>query len=136
MPPIATPLAPRKPYGSFYDIRIVAGIITKLSTPSTRATAKKDKSGSQGASSNKGTLTDSNNDIMPNESIILCEGFPGSTGTNFDDSWPMFSVRRANEAVTFLGGCLNSGRLLRYCNLQIFRIQAGQTSFEQNRCLA
>ena len=53
---------------------------------------RKDKSGSHESISNKGTLTDSNTDVMPNESIILCKGFLGSTGTDFDDSWAMFST--------------------------------------------
>ena len=33
-----------------------------------------------------GTLTYSNTDVMPNEFIILSEGFLGSIDTDFDDS--------------------------------------------------
>ena len=62
---------------------------------------RKDKSGSHGASSNKGTLTYSNTDVMPNESIFLCEGFLGSKGT---DSWAMFSPLCHSGAQMKVGG--------------------------------
>ena len=48
---------------------------------------RKDKPESHGASPNKGTLMDSNTDVMLNVSVIPCEGFLGSTSTNFNDSW-------------------------------------------------
>ena len=36
--------------------------------------------------SNTGTLIDSNTDVMPKESIVLYEGFPGSTDDDFNNS--------------------------------------------------
>ena len=43
-------------------------------------------------SPNKGTLMDLNTDIMPNESIILWEGFPGSIDRILTIPWPSFFI--------------------------------------------
>ena len=74
--------ASRKPHRLFYDNRIVAGIVTKPCTSLTQGTAT---SGSHMMSPNRETLTNSNTDVMPKESIVLYEGFPISNDCDFND---------------------------------------------------
>ena len=47
---------------------------------------RKDKSRSHMASPNKGTLTNSNTDMMPMESTVLFKCFLGNTDDDFNDS--------------------------------------------------